>query len=69
MLGIGRAALADGVVAGFGNTRVLRHVRCQIDGVQMGKMKGRIMHLVLAGRDAAPHGLADRLIAHMQKCP
>ena len=41
------------IFAGFGRAIVLRHMRCDIAGAKIGHMIGRVIGLVLAGRDAA----------------
>src|SRR5664279_1732368 len=59
-----RGSLVDGAVAGlagFGDGLVLRYVRCHVDGAKIGHMIGRIVRLVLAGRDAVAGSFASRL--------
>src|SRR6476620_12554948 len=56
-----RGSLVDGTVsglAGFGDGLVLRHMRCHVDSAKIGDMIGRIIRLVLTGRDAAAGGFA-----------
>ena len=57
-----RGASVDGAVAalaGCGDAVVLRHMRRDIDGPQIGHMIGDVIGLVFADRDAAT-GLLDR---------
>src|SRR5664279_3736177 len=59
-----RGAFVDGAVAGlagFGDGSVLCHMRRHSDGTKIGDMIGRIVCLVLTGRDAAACGFASRL--------
>src|SRR5512133_2764485 len=49
------------VFAGFGDSLVLRHMRRHADGTKIGDVIGRIVRLVLTGRDAAACGFASRL--------
>jgi hypothetical protein len=48
-------------LAGFGDGLVLCHMRRHTDGAKIGDMIGRIIRLVLTGRDAAACGFASRL--------
>src|SRR4051812_35063218 len=59
-----RGSFVDGAVAGlagFGDGLVLCHMRRHADGAKIGDMIGRIVRLVLTGRDAAAYGFASRL--------
>ena len=59
-----RRSFVDGAVAGlagFGDGLVLCHMRRHADGAKIGDMIGRIVRLVLTGRDAAAGGFASRL--------
>ena len=42
----------------FGDAVVLRHVRRNVDGAQMGRMVSRVIGLIFARRDAAAASLA-----------
>ncbi len=44
--------------AGFGNAIVLRHMRGDVPGAKIGHMIGRVIGLVLTGRDAPASGFA-----------
>src|SRR6202035_5702184 len=51
-----RGASVDGApttLAGCGDAVVLRHMRRNVDGAQMGHMVGRVIGLIFAHRDAA----------------
>src|SRR5580704_7028999 len=53
---VSRGASVDGALptlAGCGDAVVLRHMRCDVDGAQIGNMIGRVISLVFAHRDAA----------------
>lgn len=52
---------AVAVLAGFGDGLGLCHMRRHADGAKIGDMIGRIVRLVLTGRDAAACGVASRL--------
>src|ERR1700722_2550906 len=59
-----RGSFVDGAVAGltgFGDGMVLSHMRGHAKGAKIGDMIGRIVGLVLPGRDAAACGFASRL--------
>lgn len=56
-----RGASVDGALAasaGFGNAIVLRHMRGDVPGAKIGHMIGRVIGLVLTGRDAPASGFA-----------
>ena len=44
--------------AGFGNAIVLCHMLCDVPGAKIGHMIGRVIGLVLTGRDAPASGFA-----------
>src|ERR1700689_1351038 len=59
-----RGSFIDGAVAGlagYGDSLVLRHMRCDVDGAKIGHMIGRVVRLVLADRDAVAGSFASRL--------
>src|SRR5882672_2215353 len=59
-----RGSFVDGavaVLAGFGDSLVLCHMRRHADGAKIGDMIGGIVRLALTGRDAAAGGFASRL--------
>ena len=52
---VARGPLVDGAaaaLAGLGDAVVLRHVRCDVEGAKLGHVIGRVIGLVLTGRDA-----------------
>src|SRR5712664_4299035 len=56
-----RGSFIDGAVAGlagFGDSLVLRHMRCHVDGAKIGHMIGSLVRVVLTGRDAAAGSFA-----------
>ncbi len=56
-----RGASVDGALAasaGFSNAIVLRHMPGDVPGAKIGHMIGRVIGLVLTGRDAPASGFA-----------